>query len=249
MNYKTINQNFNHFIIDIQKNFKQNSNKILFQQRNTIKIVQHVQKEYVVKSFKTPHLLNQVVYKFFRASKAQRSYENSIKLVKLNINTPQPIGYIEFPSTFLFKESYYVSDFFDYGFEIRELLSDENFSQREEILKAFVAFSYDLHNKGVFHVDYSPGNVLVKKVSDTYTFSLIDVNRMKFLDFDETLRMKAFAKLSASKDDRAFIVKEYCKLIPIEPNFATEKMEEYHEEHQQYIENKKKLRKLKKREV
>jgi hypothetical protein len=247
MNYKTINQNFNNFLINIQNLFNQESNETLFQQRNTIKIVKLEQKEYVVKSFKVPHLLNQIVYKFFRASKAQRSYENAVKLVALNINTPQPIGYIEFPSTFLFKESYYVSDLFDYDFEIRALLADESFPQREEILKEFVAFSFDLHNKGVFHVDYSPGNVLVKKVNESYIFSLIDVNRMQFIEFTDELRMKAFAKLSALDGDRKFIVKEYCQLANMELDFATSKMEFFHQEHQQYIEKKKKLRKLKKR--
>jgi len=247
MNYKTINQRFNTFLIDIQNSFKKESNQTLFQQRNTIKIVKFEQKKYVVKSFKVPHLLNQIVYRFFRSSKAQRSYENAVKLRELNINTPQPIGYIEFPSFFLFNESYYISDFFDYDFEIRALLADKHFPHREEILTQFVAFSYNLHNKGVFHIDYSPGNILVKKIDDTYSFSLIDVNRMQFLEFTDELRMKAFSKLSTFNEDRAFITNAYCKLSTIEPNFATTKMELFHEKHQQYIRNKKKLRKLKKK--
>jgi len=247
MNYKSINENFNNFLINIQSLFSNNANKTLFEQRNTIKIITFEKREYVVKSFKIPHLLNQFIYRFFRDSKAKRSYENSVKLQKLNVNTPLPIGYIEFPSLLLFKESYYISDYFNYDFEIRAVLADTNFDDREIILKEFVAFSYDLHNKGVFHVDYSPGNVLIQKENDGYIFSLIDVNRMKFINFNDELRMKAFAKLSASKNDREFIVKEYCKLIPIDVTFATEKMELFHKEHQAYIENKKKLRKLKKR--
>ena len=248
MNYKSINQNFDNFLINIQTYFKNDKNRTLFQQRNTIKIVDYEEKSYVVKSFKTPHLLNQIVYRFFRDSKAKRSYENGVKLTELNVSTPQPIGYIEFPSMFLFKESFYISDFFDYEFEIRALLADANFEKREEILKAFVAFSYDLHNKGVFHVDYSPGNVLVKKVDNSYLFSLIDVNRMKFIEFTDELRMKAFAKLSASDEDRVFITKEYSTLAHIDEAFATKKMELFHQEHQQYIVNKKKLKKLKKRD-
>ena len=125
-------------------------------------------------------------------------------------------------------------------------MAERSFKQREEILRAFVAFSFNLHNKGVFHVDFSPGNILIKKKDSVYEFSLIDVNRMKFLSFTDELRMKAFAKLSALKEDRAFIVEEYLKLYPMNDVLAHENMESFHEEHQAYIENKKRLKRLKK---
>ena len=246
MNLQTTDKKFNGFLRDIRTLFQKQKGRILFQKRNTLKLLNYKEEKYVVKSFKVPHLLNQIVYRFFRASKAQRSYENAVRLQKLHINTPVPIGYVEFPSFFLFKESYYVSEFFDYDFEIRALLSESNFEQREEILKAFVAFSFNLHNQGVFHVDFSPGNILIKKKDSLYEFSLIDVNRMKFLPFTDELRMKAFAKLSASKEDRVFIVEEYLKLHPMNDALAHEHMELFHQEHQAYIENKKRLKRLKK---
>jgi len=247
MTYEVAERQEKDFLLNVKTYFNQKNNHIIYDKRNIIKIVEFEEKKYVVKSFKIPHLLNQIVYRFFRDSKAKRSFKNSFKLKELGINTPRPIGYIEFPTAFRFKESFYISEFFDFDFEIRAVLSDKNFEDRENILKAFVSFSYNLHNKGVFHIDYSPGNILVKKESDGYIFSLIDVNRMQFLEFTDELRMKAFAKLSASEDDRVFITKEYCQLANIELTFATTKMELFHKEHQQYIENKKKLRKLKKR--
>ncbi len=247
MNYKVSSPKFNNFLINIQNDFSKQTNRVLFEQRNTIKLIDYNKKKYVVKSFKIPHLLNQVVYRFFRASKAQRSYENSVKLKELGVNTPDPIGYIEFPSLFLFKESYYISEFFDYDFEIRAVLADSIFQDREAILKAFVAFSYDLHNKGVYHIDYSPGNVLIKKSKDGYVFSIIDVNRMKFIAYDDEMRFKNLSRFSTSDADLNFIAGEYARLADLDEKFAVDTLRKYHNEHQQYLANKKRLKALKKK--
>ena len=247
MNYKSISQNFHNFLICIQDSFKNTDNQTLFQQRNTIKLIEHNGKKYAVKSFKAPHLLNQIVYRYFRASKAQRSYENAVKLQELGVNTPAPIGYVEFPSLFLFKESYYISEFFDFDFEIRAVLTDDTFTDREKILKAFVAFSYDLHNKGVYHVDYSPGNVIIKKLKDGYEFAIIDVNRMKFIEYDDEIRFKNLSRFSTSSEDLEFIAREYAVLAQMDEDFAIRTLRKYHNEHQQYLVNKKRLKALKKK--
>jgi len=247
MHLKTINKNFNHFLKQIQNIFSRHNNNTLFQQRNTIKCIAYNGKEYAVKSFKIPHLLNQFVYRFFRASKAQRSYENAVKLQELGVNTPAPVGYSEFPSMFLFQESYYVSEFYDFDFEIRAVLADENFDNREEILKGFVDFSYDLHNKGVYHVDYSPGNVIIKKLQQGYEYAIIDVNRMKFITYTDELRFKNLSRFSTSAEDLEFIAREYAKIAALDEAFAVETLWKYHHEHQQYLANKKKLKSLKKK--
>ena len=112
---------------------------------------------------------------------------------------------MEFPTRFLFKESFYISDFFDYDFEIRAVFNDKDFKDRENILTKFIEFTYKLHKKKVYHIDYSPGNILVKKGAYGYTFSIIDVNRMKFIEFDDDLRMKNLAKLTNDIGDNEFI--------------------------------------------
>jgi len=244
MNYKTVTHNFNDFLINIQNLFQKESNKTLFQQRNTLKIVNYEQKEYVVKSFKIPHLFNQLVYKFFRDSKAQRSYLNSIKLKKLNINTPNPIGYVEFPSLFLFKESYYISSLIDYDFEIRAVFANEDFKDRENILEKFIEFSYQLHTKGIYHIDYSPGNILIKKVEGQYRFYIIDVNRMKFLKFNNRLRMKNLSKLTKSSKDNTLMLKYYAKISGLKEEVLLKELTIALKEEEKYLQNKQKLKKL-----
>ena len=63
--------------------------------RNTIKLFELEGKTINVKSFKVPSFYNKVVYKFFRKSKARRSYEYANRLLKYGIGTPQPIAFAE----------------------------------------------------------------------------------------------------------------------------------------------------------
>ena len=104
-NFKiVINENykeFKEFILNIKEYFRENSNTI-HKARNELKVINYKDVQTVVKAFKIPNIINQIVYAYFRDSKAKKSYENSIKLINLNINTPMPIGYIEFYRNFLF---------------------------------------------------------------------------------------------------------------------------------------------------
>jgi hypothetical protein len=94
---------FQDFLLNIKDHFKNNSNTI-HKARNELKVIEHKDIQTVVKAFKVPNIVNQIVYAYFRDSKAKKSYQNAIKLKELNINTPNPIGYIEFYRNFLFKE-------------------------------------------------------------------------------------------------------------------------------------------------
>jgi len=232
---------------DFTKNIKEHFSKsddVITAKRNIIKILEKSTGKIVVKSFKIPNFINQFAYRFIRASKAKRSFLNAQELIKKGVNTPVPIAYIEFFTPFL-KESFYLCEHFDYDFEIRDVLSDSAFEKRDMIFEAFIAFSYDLHEKGVYHIDYSPGNVLVKKEMGTYRFSIVDVNRMKFLKFDDALRFKNLSRFSASSADTTKIAKLYAKISGIDEAYAIEKLFYYHDKHQQYLENKKRLKAMK----
>jgi predicted unusual protein kinase regulating ubiquinone biosynthesis (AarF/ABC1/UbiB family) len=123
-------------------------------------------------------------------------------------------------------------------------LADNRFEDRENILKRFIEFSYGLHQKGVYHIDYSPGNILVKKVNGRYLFSIIDVNRMKFVEFDSTLRMKSLAKLTKESNDNKFIARYYSQISKIDEETLLAKLENAVREEQRYLDNKKRLKRL-----
>jgi len=247
MTYEVAEKQEKDFLLNVKTYFNQKNNHIIYDKRNIIKIVEFEEKKYVVKSFKIPHLLNQIVYRFFRDSKAKRSFKNSFKLKELGINTPKPIGYIEFPTTFRFKESFYISEFFDFDFEIRAVLNDKNFEDRKNILKRFIEYTYQLHQKKVHHIDYSPGNILVKKVNSAYQFSIIDVNRMEFVPFDDDLRMQNLAKLTNDKEDNEFMAKYYAKIAKLDETLLLDKLNSSLLKQQQYLANKKRLKKIRRK--
>jgi len=241
--FKFISANYNNLQYSIKELFD-SSNNTIFQKRNTLKIIDYNNQKIVIKSFKIPNYINKIAYRYFRDSKAKRSYLNSIKLQELGVNTPAPIGYVEF-GKFVLQESFYISELFEYNFEIRAVLNDSGFENREQILKEFVAFSYDLHNKGVYHIDYSPGNVLIKKEDTGYKFAIVDVNRMKFINFSDELRFKNLSRFSTSLEDLEFIAKEYAKVSGINEKYAKDILLKYHNKHQEYLQNKKRLKALK----
>ena len=199
---------FEYFLCNIKQFFKENSNTI-HKARNELKVIEHENQKLVVKYFKIPYFINKIVYTFFKKSKAQKSYEYALKIKDF---TQKPIGFIEFYKFGLLDESYFVSEKFDYDFTIREPLLDINFPNKNEIFKAFAQFTFDLHENEIYHLDYSPGNILIKKENDKFIFKIVDINRMKFLNMDLEKRAKNFSKLWAKDEDLEFIAKEYAKI-------------------------------------
>lgn len=203
-------------IEDIITDFDSINDYIAKGTRNSIKkILLNNQKVATIKSFKIPNLINKFVYRFFRASKAQRSYEYAKKLIDLGFNTPYPIAYVENLTNLEFLESYYFCELVEADLTYRELVEEENWPNRFEILKQFTHFTYQLHEAGIEFLDHSPGNTLIKQVGDNqYEFYLVDLNRMIFhetMDFDT--RMKNFSRLTPYKYMVEVMAKEYAQLI------------------------------------
>jgi len=207
---------FKDFLLNIKSHFKDNKQTI-HKARNELKIIPFSDIQTVVKSFKIPNKINQYIYGNFRDSKAKKSYNNSLKLGDF---TPKPIGYIEFYEKDLLQESYFLSEKFEYDFTIRETLLNENFSNREQILREFAHFTYQLHENRIFHDDYSPGNILIKKHENGHLFKIVDVNRMEFKELSSIERAKNFSKLWAKDEDLTIIGDEYSKYYFSDRNFT-----------------------------
>ncbi|MCW8896105.1 lipopolysaccharide kinase InaA family protein [Sulfurimonas sp.] len=212
---------------DIKSYFSKSNNSI-HKARNEIKIINFDNKELVVKSFKIPNIINKIIYTFFKDSKAKKSYINSIKIVDF---VPKPIGFIEFRKFGLINDSYFVSENFNYDFTIREPLLDGNFKDKENIFKAFAKFTLKLHENGIFHLDYSPGNILIKKEANNYIFKIVDINRMQFKTLNLDDRLKNFSKLWAKDDDLTTIIKKYSKLTNNDERLCIEIALKYSQAH------------------
>lgn len=194
--------------------------------RNKIKLFDLEDKTINIKSFKIPNIVNQVAYKYFRKSKARRSYEYANRLLENGIGTPQPIAYAENFKLSGLQESFYISEHLQAELTFRELVLDPDYPDHENILRQFTKFSFDLHEKGIEFLDHSPGNTLIKKVSEgKYNFYLVDLNRMNFhddMDFDS--RMKNFNRLTPKTEMLAVMSDEYAKLYNKEYDEVFSKM-------------------------
>ena len=193
-----------------------NSGGVLFGdgKRNKIKLFQLDDKTINIKSFKIPGLINKIVYKYFRKSKAKRSFEYATTLLEKGIGTPRPIAYYENFDFLGLKESYYISEHLDCDLTFRELVEIPDYPDHENILRQFVQFSFDLHEKGIEFLDHSPGNTLIKKKDNNlnYSFYLVDLNRMEFhetMDFET--RMKNLCRLTPKKEMVEIMSEEYAK--------------------------------------
>jgi tRNA A-37 threonylcarbamoyl transferase component Bud32 len=241
------NSNFNkdEIIYDVD-NF--DSEGILFGdgQRNKIKLFEIEGKTINIKSFKIPHLINKIAYKYFRKSKARRSFEYATTLLEKGIGTPEPIAFFENYDFIGLKDSYYVSEQLNCDLTFRELVEIPDFPDNENILKQFTRFSFALHEKGIEFLDHSPGNTLIKKTAEeNYDFFLVDLNRMEFhnkMDFDT--RMKNLSHLTPKKEMIAVMSNEYSKLYSAQTEAEIfEKMWFYTNDFQERFAKKRRLKK------
>lgn len=214
MKYLEINIQFRSYkslLDDMIENFETKGEPFGNQDRNSLKLFQLEDKLINVKSFRVPNIVNQIAYKFFRKSKAQRSFEYANKLIELNVGTPQPVAYYTYETPLLFNKSYYISEQLDCDLTYRELTTNFNYPDHENILRAFTRFTFDLHEKGIHFLDHSPGNTLIKKVGNGYDFYLVDLNRMAFKTLDFKTRIKNFSRLTIHKSMVEVMSDEYAK--------------------------------------
>jgi len=240
MNYK-INKGFEKFtplLQSIQANFDL-VDEMIHKARNELKIINYEKTDIVVKSFKIPHIINRIVYTFFKDSKAKKSYNYALKIGEF---TPKPIGYIEFFTFGLLQKSYFLAEKFSYDFTIREPLLDKKFSNREEIFKAFARFTFSLHEANIFHQDYSPGNILIKQEDDDFIFKIVDINRMQFISLSLAKRLQNFSKLWASDDDLTIMIKEYAHCLSEDEGKSIQMTLLFSQKHKAKINMKKRLK-------
>ena len=152
--------------------------EIIYEQRNQIRRMTVDDLSLVVKRFHAPSLLNRIAYSCLRQPKAVRAYRNALTLREKGIATPEPVAYI-LCGKGLLQESYLVTlestlkhSFYDFR--------DGIIAGKEDLIHAFAQYAARLHNTGVLHQDFSPGNILYDRVNCKWQFELVDINRLRF---------------------------------------------------------------------
>lgn len=201
----------------------------IYKERNELKCYIIDGYNIIVKRFKKPHLINRIAYTFFRPSKAKRAYEYALRLLELGLDSPSPIAYIEQYRVKLLTYGYFVSVFEKEYTNIRDLM--EGTEKDETLLKELSLYVADLHNKGVLHLDLSPGNVMYKKVENKILFTLVDINRMQFFpSISNEDRLKNFKRLSDNAEILTKMAGYYAAATGINETETIEKINRYSSE-------------------
>jgi hypothetical protein len=213
INYQ-IEPGFEHledWIRNLPEFFTDNGESI-FKSRNEVKIFAVGEFQLNVKAFKVPNWINRFAYVYLRESKAARSYNYARNFELLDIPTPKAVGYLECLSGGHLADSYYISLHFQHDYTLREVLNYK-VPERDEILRQWTRFTYQkLHLNNIYHLDYSPGNTLIRKSDSTYEFSIIDLNRMSFRKINFKKGLRNFRQLDTDSQTLQLLASEYAKL-------------------------------------
>lgn len=165
----------------------------------------------VVKCFRRPGPVNSFVYGHLRKGKACRSYLNSLRLSRMGIGVPQPVAYAEIRSGARLGRSFYLCRAVE-GDTIRFY---ESRPDCDEMLHALAREMLRLHLLGVWHKDFSPGNVIVRRESDgSYAFNYVDLNRMRFDVGDHGRQLRNFERINYTEMHTLRLARAYARLLP-----------------------------------
>jgi serine/threonine protein kinase len=176
--------------------------------RNEIKVFDCNGRLINVKRFRIPHLLNRIAYTFFRKPKAERSFAYAVKLRQAGVGTPDPVAFILEYKGGLLHYSYFVSLHIT-GYNTMYHTGKLPFEENKKIFATFARFTAELHENGIFHKDYSPGNILYKEIEGSTDFRLVDINRMKFGNVSIRKGCANFARLWGKEEVFRCIAREY----------------------------------------
>ena len=186
--------------------------------------------EVAVKAFRVPSRVQGFIYARLRPSKAYRSMKHAERLVKLGIGTPEPVASIEYEDAGCLRESYYICRYWPSDVDLRGLLyrGDSFGADAESLLQELAGFTLLQHDKGVLHLDYNPGNILVRSRKEGFDFALVDLNRLRFKALAIDDRISALVRLTTSVDHLRTIGRNYAIMHGTDSNRFCRRLESSH---------------------
>lgn len=182
--------------------------RTIYASRNIIKVMSVEGLELNVKRYGIPAFFNRIIYSLFRSPKGKRAYTYPQILLSKGFETPIPVAYIEQRVGGLIQYSYFISlqvpyqrNFYEFG--------DADIATCRDIVIAFARYTAALHEAGIMHKDYSPGNILFDEVDGDWHFSLVDINRMYFGEVSVKEGCANFARLWGQKSFFVLLAEEY----------------------------------------
>lgn len=216
MTYRIVtDQQYSQFMTDVAHSGLPADATVIYSGRNRVAYVDRNGERLNIKAFRLPRFPNNYVYRRFRKSKAERSYENGCRLLELGFHTPRPIGFAEERDMLRLYRSYYVSEQIT-ALDIRDI---ELSPERVPVLEALGRELWRLHRAGVLMKDFSPGNILYNRNADgSYTFLYVDLNRMEFGVHSRNKLYRMFRSIVWGPEELAIIARSYAVAAGTDPD-------------------------------
>jgi serine/threonine protein kinase len=122
----------------------------------------------------------------FKPSKAKRSWNGAMELMRRGVATANPVAFFEHKQDLSLKKNFYICEFVPADFTIAQafiaLSQGETHYQgypEQHIYTLFAQFCHHMHQSGIYFRDFSGGNILVNmRPEQQLHFSLIDTARL-----------------------------------------------------------------------
>lgn len=216
----------------------------VYQARNEIKLLTLPEGKVVIKAFGKIFWFNRFAYAWLRPSKAKRSFDYALELQKRGVDTPAPIGYLECYRAGLIRENMYLYHYSPRTNDLRELLRDENYPDRDLLLQTLARYAGSLIRRGVYHRDFSPGNVLFIRDQQGYQFTLIDINRIHFGPVSPKKRYRIFRRLMTDEHALGVLADAFAAYWSEDASYVREQVFSYARQFARKRARKKKFKKL-----
>lgn len=140
----------------------------------------------------------------FKPSKAKRSWNGAVELLRRGISTAHPVAFFEQIGDKTLKQNFYICDYVKADCSVGEMFvhfaqghkefqfAGKNASIRaEEVYQQLAQYLHRMHQSGAFFRDLSGGNVLVQ-LQDNHqlSFSLIDTARARFYNHPSAMKYR-----------------------------------------------------------
>jgi hypothetical protein len=188
--------------------------EIIHNARNQIRVFDVGGQKVNVKKFCIPPIVNRVLYSWgWRIPKAKKTFLNAQEILKRGFQTPTPYGYILERDGWLLNVSYFVSEQVPNKKPIREAGFDKN------LITALAHYTAKMHESGLMHKDFTPGNVLYSEENGKYEFCLVDINRFRCEKKPIALWLVVQNLMQPFYEDACikFFVEEYAKVRGLSP--------------------------------
>ncbi len=134
----------------------------------------------------------------FKPSKAKRSWNGAMELMRRGVTTAQPIAYFENTEDSSLKQNFFLCEYVQADCNIGQIFSA--FAQGETsflgltpevVYPQLAQYCHTMHSRGIHFRDLSGGNILVK-ISDNnkLQFSLIDTARLHSFNHSAALKLR-----------------------------------------------------------